>query len=189
VVLAGPNGAGKTTAASVLLTGPMQVTEFVNADTIARGLSEFQPETVAVEAGRIMIRRLRELAAQRANFAFETTLASRTFAPWIAELRRTGYAFHLVYLWLPKPEMAIARVESRVRTGGHDVPEETIRRRYSGGLRNFFNLYRPLATAWRFYDNSDPIKPRLIAAGHEGAEPEIRDAKNWTDIVKGFDNG
>ncbi|HMF10838.1 MAG TPA: hypothetical protein VKE94_00990, partial [Gemmataceae bacterium] len=83
VVLAGPNGAGKTTAASVLLTRPMQATEFVNADTIARGLSEFQPEAVAVEAGRIMIRRLRDLAAQRSNFAFETTLASRTFAPWI----------------------------------------------------------------------------------------------------------
>jgi predicted ABC-type ATPase len=167
----------------------MQVTEFVNADTIARGLSGFQPEAVAIEAGRIMIRRLRELAEQRANFAFETTLASRTFAPWIADLGRSGYAFHLVYLWLPSADMAIARVAGRVRSGGHHVPEETIRRRYSRGLRNFFTFYRPLATAWRFYDNSDPVKPRLIAAGHEAAEPEIRDAKNWTDIVKGFDNG
>jgi predicted ABC-type ATPase len=167
----------------------MRVTEFVNADTIARGLSEFQPETVAVEAGRIMIRRLRELAAQRANFAFETTLASRTFAPWIAGLRRTGYAFHLVYLWLHSADMAVSRVAGRVRIGGHHVPEDTVRRRYRGGLRNFFTLYRPLATTWLFYENVNPVSPRIVAMGRENSEPEIHDLASWNLVMQEFTNG
>jgi predicted ABC-type ATPase len=145
VVLAGPNGAGKSTTAEQLLVGALQVMEFVNADTIARGLSAFKPETAAVEAGRIMLNRLRYLATQRADFAFETTLSSRSFAPWVADLRAKGYAFHLFFPWLPTPDAAIARVAQRVRAGGHDVPTETVRRRYHRRLSNFFRLYRP----WR----------------------------------------
>jgi predicted ABC-type ATPase len=141
VMLAGPNGAGKSTAAPALLRDILSVNEFVNADVIAQGLSAFEPERAAPAAGRIMLARLRELARQRESFAFETTLASRSFAPWIAGLKSEGgYKFRLVFLWLPSPEAAVARVAERVRAGGHDVPEATIRRRYAAGLKNFFTL-------------------------------------------------
>lgn len=115
VVLAGPNGAGKSTAAPMLLRGTLGVTEFVNADVIAQGLSAFAPDRVALSAGRIMLRRLQELARQGVSFAFETTLASRSFAPWIRELAQTGYQFHLVFLWLPSADFAVQRVADRVR--------------------------------------------------------------------------
>jgi predicted ABC-type ATPase len=181
VVLAGPNGAGKSTTAAALLRGQLGVTEFVNADTIARGLSAFSPEQVAIEAGRIMLARLRQLAAQRRDFAFETTLASRTFAPRIAEWMQEGYAFYLVYLWLPNAEFALARICERVRLGGHNVPEETVRRRYRQGLANFFKLYQPLATTWRFYDNSGD-HPRLIARGESTKRIVVTDGELWSCI-------
>jgi predicted ABC-type ATPase len=186
VVLAGPNGAGKTTASADLLAGTLRVDEFVNADTIARGLSEFHPERAALEAGRIMLARLHQLAGQRANFAFETTLASRSFAPWIADLQRDGYAFHLVYFWLHSPEEALARVKDRVASGGHDVPERTVRRRYRGGLVNFFQLYQPLADSWRFYGNSSSAGPRRIAWGELNQEPWIDDIAMWDQIVREY---
>jgi predicted ABC-type ATPase len=129
VVLAGPNGAGKSTSAPSILRDALGVDEFVNADVIARGLSGFEPERAAMAAGRIMLSPLRELARQRRSFAFETTLASRSFVPWLADLIRTGYQFHLVFFWLPHPDMAVARVAARVSEGGHDVPKVTIRRR------------------------------------------------------------
>ena len=154
IVIAGPNGAGKSTTAPSLLKGTLEVTEFVNADLIAQGLSGFQPEGAVFHAGRVMLERIHYLAKKRIDFAFETTLASRTFAPWIADLRKTGYSFHLVFLWLQNEEFAVGRVAERVRMGGHNVPEETIRRRYYKGIRNFFHIYRPLADAWYFYDNS-----------------------------------
>jgi predicted ABC-type ATPase len=184
IILAGPNGAGKSTAAPVLLDRAFGVTEFVNADVIASGLSAFEPERVAIEAGRIMLRRLRELADQRANFAFETTLAARSFAPWIADLVKTGYAFHLFYLWLASPEQAILRVRERVRAGGHDIPDDTIQRRYQRGLSNFFNLYQPLATKWGVYDSSDPAGPRLIAKGASRNIESVADQTLWSKIVE-----
>jgi predicted ABC-type ATPase len=165
VVLAGPNGAGKSTSAEAILKGALGVDEFVNADVIALGLSGFEPDRAAMAAGRIMLARLHELAQRRQSFAFETTLASRTFAPWLADLIRDGYQFHLVFLWLPSADMAVARVAARVRDGGHNVPEETIRRRYDAGLRNFFGLYRPMASTWKLCDNSEARQTRLIAAG------------------------
>ncbi len=186
VVLAGPNGAGKSTAAPALLESTLGVAEFVNADVIAQGLSAFHPERAALKAGRVMLERLRQLASRRATFAFETTLASRTFAPWIAELRRSdSYAFHLLFLWLSSPEVAVARVRERARMGGHDVPELTIHRRYRGGLRNFFWLYRPLADSWRLYDNSERAGPRLVAAGRGEETDQIADAAAWDAIVRG----
>jgi predicted ABC-type ATPase len=185
ILLAGPNGAGKSTAAPALLAGTLGVTEFVNADVIAQGLSAFQPESRALEAGRIMLQRLRSLADQRLDFSFETTLASRSFAPWIADLLQRGYAFHLVFLWLPNPEMALTRVLERVRQGGHDVPPETVQRRYHAGLQNFFRLYRPLATTWHFYENSDATGPRLLAAGSGAREEVIGDPAQWNEIVRG----
>lgn len=164
IVVARPNGAGKSTTAPTLLQETLNVNEYVNADVIAQGLSGFNPEKVAFRAGRIMLNRLEELAKEQVNFAFETTLATRSFAPWIAGLKPT-YRFHLIFLWLASPELAIARVRERVRRGGHHVPEETIRRRYYAGVRNFFQLYQSLADTWRFYDNSDPTEPRIIATG------------------------
>ena len=152
VILAGPNGSGKSAAAPRLLQGALGVPQFVNADVIAQGLSAFSPERVAMAAGRVMLTRVKELGERREDFAFETTLASKTFAPWLKGLVASGYAFHIVFLWLPDPEAAIARVADRVRMGGHDVPEETIRRRYHAGIKNFFDLYRGLATTWKLLD-------------------------------------
>ncbi|HEY3319743.1 MAG TPA: AAA family ATPase [Planctomycetota bacterium] len=181
IVIAGPNGSGKSTTAPELLHGALGVTEFVNADTIARGLSAFEPEGVALAAGRIMLARIKELAAARERFAFETTLASRSFAPWIQELLKTGCSFHLVYLWLPTPDLSVARVAERVRRGGHNVPEETIRRRYVAGLRNFFSLYQPLATTWRVYDNENVLA--LIASGRGMRVTRVTDEDQWQKIL------
>lgn len=185
VVLAGPNGAGKSTAASSILRDALGVDEFVNADVIARGLSGFEPERAGLAAGRIMLSRLRELARRRVSFAFETTLASRSFAPWIAGLIRGGYQFHLVFLWLPHPDLAVARVAARVRDGGHDVPEETIRRRHEAGLRNFFELYQPMACTWKLCDNSEASQVRLIAAGENRVVTLVADSLTWERIQKG----
>jgi predicted ABC-type ATPase len=182
VLIAGPNGAGKSTAAPIILREFLGVGEFVNADTIALGLSNFQPEAVAIQAGRVMLRRLHELAAKRVDFAFESTVASRSFAPWITGLKRRGYVFYLVYLWLPSPEMAIARVKARVKMGGHSVPDNVVRRRYIGGRRNFFELYRPLADRWFFYDNAEASGPSLIAEGIYGDVTIVHDYKAWMQI-------
>jgi predicted ABC-type ATPase len=186
VVLAGPNGAGKSTSAPSILKDTLGVDEFVNADVIARGLSGFEPERAAMAAGRIMLARLRELARQRRSFAFETTLASRSFAPWLADLIRTGYQFHLVFLWLPNADMAVARVAARVREGGHNVPEDTIRRRYDSGLRNFFQLYQPMATTWKLCDNSEAPRTRLIASGEFDLARLVADQPTWGQIQTGY---
>jgi predicted ABC-type ATPase len=187
IVIAGPNGAGKSTTAPSLLKGTLHVTEFVNADLIAEGLSAFKPEMTAFQAGRVMLERLHYLARKRVDFSFETTLASKTFASWIAELRETGYVFHLIFLWLPSEEFAINRVAERVRMGGHNVPEDTIRRRYHTGLRNFFSLYRPLTDSWIFYDNS-VAKPTLIAYSDQKQKLTVNDSVIWHNIVKEYGN-
>lgn len=182
IVLAGPNGAGKTTTAPALLRNRLGVLEFVNADVIAQGLSGFGPERAAIAAGRVMLTRIDELAQQRVSFAFETTLASRSFAPWLQRRIETGYQFHLLFLWLPSAAFAVERVADRVRLGGHGVPEETIRRRYAAGLRNFFDLYRPLATTWSMHDNSQPGTMNLIAAGKGHRITRIPQEDVWKRI-------
>ena len=184
IVLAGPNGAGKSTAAPALLHGTLGVTEFVNADVIAQGLSAFDPASVAMTAGRIMLSRLKELAEQRVSFSFETTLASRTFAPWLRGLIAAGYSFRLVFLWLPSADVAVARVAERVKMGGHGVPEETIRRRYGKGIANFFTLYRPLVKSWHVYDNSHASGPRAIAYG-DATSVVVSDPVVWKLIDRG----
>jgi predicted ABC-type ATPase len=181
-MLGGPNGAGKSTAAPYLLRDTLAVSEFVNADVIASGLSGFRPAGSGMAAGRIMLERLKALASKRVDFAFESTLASRSFAPWLSALCASGYELHLVYLWLPSAELALQRVQDRVRAGGHDVPEETVRRRFVRGLRNFFTLYRPLASTWQVYDNSSPSGPELIATGDRGTADEVHDADTWRRI-------
>jgi predicted ABC-type ATPase len=183
VALAGPNGAGKSTTAERLLRGPLAVDEFVNADLIAQGLSGLAPERAALAAGRVMRARLRALAARRETFAFETTLASRSIAPWIRELVDAGYQFHLVFLWLPSPDIAVARVAERVRSGGHDVPELTVRRRFWAGLRNFFELYQRMAKTWQLVDNSIGVRPRLIAAGRGSDAMYVRDLDAWRAVL------
>jgi len=185
IVVAGPNGAGKSTTARHLLRDALEVSEFVNADDIAAGLSAFRPETVAVSAGRIMLARMRQLAAERANFAFETTLASRSLAPWLATLQRGGYRVHILFLWLHSADLAVSRVAERVRRGGHDVPEAVVRRRYGAGLMNFFRLYCPLADSWQLFDNS--AGPRPVAAGEGNVVKILGDHEVWRRLKGSFD--
>ena len=187
VILAGPNGAGKSTSAAHLLAGRLRVEEFVNADTIARGLSAFKPEGVAVEAGRAMLRRIEVLVRAHRSFAFETTLASKALEPRLLRYRESGYLLDLVFLWLPSADFAVARVRERVRSGGHDVPEETIRRRYARGVRNLFAAYMPLVTGWRVYDGSRP-RPELVAL-RTGARTTVRRPDVWARIQEASRGG
>jgi predicted ABC-type ATPase len=180
VVLAGINGAGKTTASQHVLTEVLRIPTFVNADAIARGINGLNPESVAFEAGRIMLDRLRELALKKEDFAFETTLAARTYAGFLESLRQTGYFVYLYYYWLHSPELAISRVAVRVQSGGHHIPEETIRQRYSRSIRNFFHLYRPIADYWEMYDNSFGER-ELIAIGNRN-DTVIGDEEKWTAV-------
>src|SRR5215204_4923180 len=162
IVIAGPNGAGKSTLAPALLRDTLGILEYVNADTIAEGLSAFAPEDASFDAGRVMLGRLHELASAGKDFAFETTLASRFYAGWLRELQRSEYKVSLIFLWLDDVELAVERVRARVRAGGHDIPEATIRRRYERGLNNLFDLYLPVANSWRIFDAS-PTIPEEIA--------------------------
>lgn len=182
VAVAGPNGAGKSTVGARLLAETLGIRQFVNADDIARGLSGFAPESAAFEAGRVMLRRMDDLARRRETFAFETTLSGRGHARLIGELVATGYTFHLIYLWLESPELALQRVADRVGRGGHFVPDEVVRRRYHRGLRNFRELYRPLAATWKVYDNSAAGAPRPIAMGGGIDAVEVLDVEIWQRI-------
>jgi len=182
IVMAGPNGAGKSTTAPSLLRDTLQVSEFVNADAIAGGLSAFRPDSVAIPAGRAMLERMRHLAEARANFAFETTLASRSFAPWLARLKQRGYHVHVLFLWLESADLAVDRVAARVRVGGHDVPERTVRRRYERGLRNLFHLYLPLVDSWQMFDNSRAGRPRLVASGRGDRAHRVANSSLWRKI-------
>ncbi len=186
IIIAGPNGAGKTTAASALLGQALQIDHFVNADTIAAGLSAFAPEKAAIQAGKAMLDRMHYLAENNETFAFETTLASRSFAPWISKLKLKGYLFHLTFLVLNNPDLAVLRVGERVKMGGHFVPEDTIRRRFKGGLKNFFNLYLPLADSWQMYDNSDVGSPIPIASKINN-KLEINNKVDWDNLVEIYD--
>ena len=185
VVLAGPNGAGKSTLAPWLLRDGWGIRDFVNADEIARGLSGFHPESVALQAGRLMWERLEELAASRQSFAFETTLASRTYAPWIAKRKADGYQARLVFIWLPSAEQAINRVTDRVRVGGHHIPDDVIRRRYAGGLRNLFELYLPLMDRWSVLDGTEHADLRLIALGSAASGVHVECPSTWMRINAG----
>jgi predicted ABC-type ATPase len=182
IILAGPNGAGKTTAARTLLAEQLRLMTFVNADVIAQGLAGFDPDSAAVEASRIMLERLRLLAERREDFAFETTLAARSYAPWLQSLRNEGYRVHLVYFWLASEDLAIARVAERVRLGGHHVPETTVRQRYARSLKNFFHLYLPLVQTWQVYDNSQPGQSRMIAFREVSGAETIADQSLWISM-------
>ena len=181
IVIAGCNGAGKSTIAPHLLRDAFGLKDFVNADTIAQGLSAFSPESVSMEAGRLMLKRLRDLANERKSFSFETTLATRFYAKWLAELQQKGFEFHLIFLWLNRPELAFERVRERVNQGGHNIPEDVIYRRYFKGLQNFFNLYQPIADTWTLYDNS--FDAEKIAEGNRKGD-NIFKQSTWKKICK-----
>lgn len=190
VIVAGPNGAGKTTVAPVLLRDELRVPTYVNADLIAEGLSGFAPQTADREAGEVLLHRLDRLQRERANFAFETTLSGRGYAARVRGLLRDGYAVHLLYIWLPDADLAVARVKSRVMHGGHDIPEATIRRRYDRSLYNLTQLYSPLVSTWRVYDGRGfarrPGVP-LIAHGGRDREVSIRETHAWRQIARQLD--
>jgi predicted ABC-type ATPase len=186
IIIAGSNGSGKTTTAPALLKNSLEVNDFVNADVIAQGLCAYQPEKVAIQAGRIMLDTIHSLAEQNMNFAFETTLSSRTFSRWIPQLKCKGYKFHLIFLWLENEDLAVSRVKERVKKGGHSVPENTIKRRYVSGLKNFFNLYRPLADSWQLYDNSNSKNLLPIASEINKSNLIIENNILWTQLLETY---
>lgn len=186
MILGGPNGAGKTTAAGRLLPADLNIREFVNADEIARGLSPFNPEGSAIPAGRLMIRRIRDLAKTGESFAFETTCAGRSHLRLLQQCRDLGYRLMLIFLWLQSPDIAVRRVENRIAEGGHSIPPEIIVRRYLAGLRNMRHLYLPLVDTAYIYDNS--ASPELVIAERQpGAHLIIRDATRLALIEQATD--
>jgi len=182
-IIAGCNGAGKTTASLSFLPEMLNCYEFVNADSIAAGLSPLQPDTVAFEAGRIMLLRINKLVIEKVDFAFETTLSTKSYHSLLKSAKNNGYKVWLLFFWLPNPEMAIARVTSRVKNGGHFIPKDVIIRRYSRGIANLINIYLPLADNWFVLDNSS-LKPELIAEGNENSVIQIINEEIWSAINK-----
>ena len=164
VIIAGPNGAGKTTFAREFLPREADCPDFINVDLIAAGLSPFDPNRAALRAGRLMLQEIHRRVAAGESFAFETTLSGRNYARLIPRWREAGYHVKLIFLSLPTADLAVARVAARAAQGGHDVPEEVIRRRFDAGLQNFENLYRTLVNTWVVYENSGPT-PMPIASG------------------------
>ena len=168
-VIAGCNGAGKTTASYTVLPEILDCEEFINADEIARGLSPFNPEKAAIEAGRIMLKKISDFIKRNYDFAFEITLASKNYLKTIDRAKNHGYEITLLFFWLDSVELAVERVKSRVAEGGHNIPEKVIRRRYFSDLKNLFELYIPVWDYWMITDNSNP-NLRLVA---EGTQKEI----------------
>jgi predicted ABC-type ATPase len=180
-IISGCNGAGKTTASYTVLPEILNCREFVNADNIAAELSPLEPEKAAFEAGRIMLTRVRELMTLGEDFAFETTLSTKSYASLIREARAMGYTITLLYFWLSTPYVAVERVKYRVRLGGHFIPEETILRRYQGGLHNFFRIYQPICDTWAMINNMYP-DPIVIAKGSLTYEEHVFDEVLWHKI-------
>ena len=164
IIIAGPNGAGKTTFAREYLLKEAHCPDFVNVDLIAAGLSPFDPDRAAIQAGRIMLGEIQRRVRKRESFAFETTLSGHGYARMIPSWRADGYRVRLVFLSLPDADMAISRVKTRVAQGGHNVSNTVIRRRFEAGLRNFRESYMHLVDKWEWYDNSDDT-PQLIFSG------------------------
>jgi len=177
-IIAGCNGAGKTTASFTVLPEMLNCREFVNADEIAKGLSPFNVEGVAIQAGRLMIKRMIQLLKDGDTFAFETTLSTRSYVKLIKQAQRRGYFVTLLFFSLATPEQAVKRVAKRVSQGGHDIPYDVILRRYDAGLRNLFKLYIPVCDYWALYDNSD-VPAQKIACGWKDEQITILESDKY----------
>ena len=182
VIFAGPNGAGKSTHADAIVAA-LRIDTFVNADYIARGLSGRNADGVAMQAGRIMLTRLKELAAAKQDFAFESTLSSRSFAPFLRQLKAQGYQVAIYYFSLTSASLAVRRVRLRVAMCGHNVPADTVRRRYARSVSNFLTLYLPLANDWTVYDNSSAEQAKMIASSVNGIL-KVLEPSPWLKLQK-----
>ena len=182
-IIAGCNGAGKTTASFTILPEILDCKEFVNADEIAKGLSPFQPEKVAVESGRIMISRINDLLKEGMSFAFETTLASKSYKNIIELAKSKGYSVTLLFFWLQTIELAKNRVATRVLEGGHNIPNNVIERRYVNGIKNLFSIYLPIIDDVMIFDNSQ-TKSQLIASKSDNSQLLIHDVQKYNQLKK-----
>ncbi len=180
-IISGCNGAGKTTASFTMLPELLNCKEFVNADGIAAGLSPFQPEKVAFEAGRLMLERIDYLITTGVDFALETTLTTKSYVQTIKRCKEQGYAIVLIYFWLKSPDLALLRIKERVQRGGHYIPDEVVQRRYKRGMQNLFNLFMPICNYWYILDNSES-KPIIIAVGNDEADKIIYNNETWETI-------
>ena len=186
-IIAGCNGAGKTTASMTVLPEILNCNEFVNADEIARGLSPFQPEKVAIEAGRIMLNRIRHLVETGEDFAFETTLATKSYVSFIQKAKEQGYKVTLVFVYLNSIELAKQRVKDRVSKGGHHIEAEVIERRYHAGLKNFLHLYMPVCDLWMLIDNSsENFELTEIASGELNEIKSVTNYIVWNQILESY---
>jgi predicted ABC-type ATPase len=184
-IIAGCNGAGKTTASFTVLPEMLKCREFVNADEIAAGISPFNPEGVAIQAGRLMIDRIIQLLKDGETFAFETTLATRSYVKLIQQAKKRGYFVTLLFFSLSTPEQAQRRVAQRVSMGGHNIPSDVIVRRYEAGLQNLFQLYMPVCDYWTLYDNSNCPAIR-IASGFGTEKIEVLDKERYQTLYKKY---
>ena len=166
-IIAGPNGSGKTTFARKFLPDYVKCPNFVNADLIATGLSPFSPRSAAIKAGKLVLSQIHGFAELGVDFAFESTLAGRSYGNLFKVLRKKRYKLHLFFLWIPDVELAIARIKDRVAEGGHNVPVQDVRRRLKRSICNFFKLYQPLLDSWMLFNNAGPT-PTLIAKTKNG---------------------
>ena len=182
VIFAGPNGAGKSTHADAILA-TLGISTFVNADFIARGLSGRHTEAVTFTAGRIMLTRLHQLADAGEDFAFESTLSSRTFAPFLRDLKARGYGVAIYYFSLANASLAVRRVKLRVALGGHDVPSDVVKRRFGRSVHNFFNLYAPLADEWTLFDNSS-ARLAVTVAAQVANHLTVTETRTWLKLQK-----
>ena len=180
-IIAGPNGVGKTTFADRYLPDEAKQLEFVNADLIARGLSPYDPQSATIEAGKILLRRVRELIARRVGFSWETTMSGKTAIRWLRQARTAGYVLKTYFLWVRDPEITLRRIRYRVAEGGHNIAEDVVRRRFSRTMQNFFAIYRPLMDGWKLYENDLPV-PRLLAV-EKGGRFAIRDREGLARVL------
>ena len=181
-IVSGCNGAGKTTASYTLLPEMLECSQFVKSDEFAKGLSPFNPEGVSVQASRLMLMKIRYLFARKEDFGIETTLATRSLLKMITLAQAEGYYVTVLYFWLNSPDLAVKRVRARVAAGGHNIPEETIRRRYRVGINYFFNDYSQLCDRWILADNSK-VPFRVIAEGGKERPLSIKDRETY-EIVR-----
>lgn len=181
-IISGCNGAGKTTASYTVLPEILGCKEFVNADEIARGLSPFNPSSVAIEAGRLMLQRIDDLLARDENFSIETTLATRSYVNLVKRAKKQDYCVRLLYFWLDSPQLAMRRVAERVSKGGHDIAKGTITRRYAAGIDNLFRLFIPLVDYWAVFDNSDTPR-KTVATGGLQAKTEIYENSSYEKML------